>query len=300
MAGVSQASWAAGFLVFRRGQALQARPFDVERLEFTGDTVALSDAVQHDAGYERAIFSATDGVVASVGGSYRGETEGIQTSPVWLPDGELLAFSSGAVQSRIHVVRVDGDGGSTALLEDVDAVPLEWPPDCRSLLVFAGEPEQYDIQLLDLDDPQQRLQPFLASAQHNEGLPAISPNGRWLAYTSDETGRFDVYLTSLPEAEGKWLVSSEGGLDPIWNPEGGSLFYRSLGSELMEVDLESSGASPRLGAPEALFSARSVNDLEVSTYDVSPDGTEFAMAVLPEESVRTPITVVVNWTAGLE
>lgn len=360
MAGVSQASWAAGFLVFRRGEALQARPFDAERLEFTGDAVTVSEAVQYDAGYERAIFSATDDVIAFVGGSYRGETvmqlrdrsgavtrrfddtvayqmryspdgrtiaartvdpqgeaislfdlergvrtrltfgEGIQTSPVWSPDGERLAFSSGAVQSTIQVVRVDGDGGATALLEGVDAVPLEWSPDGRSLLVFAGEPEQFDIQRLDLDDPEPRLQPLLTSAQHNEGLPAISPDGRWLAYTSDETGRFEVYLTSFPEVDGKWQVSSEGGLDPIWNPEGTSLFYRSLGSSLMEVDLDPTGASPRLGTPEALFSARWVNDLEASTYDVSPDGQQFATAVLPEESVRTPITVVVNWTAGLE
>jgi hypothetical protein len=361
MQGASNTVYANGLLVFRRGQALRARPFDAERLEFTGDAVTIVDAVHYDAAYERAIFSASDNLLAYVAGAFSGEAQlrvldrsgnlvrtigeteaqyqtrfspdgrrlatrvtgtqgeavwiidlerevrtrltfdpGFQGSPVWSPDGKRVAYGWNTGAGWGTAIRpADGAGEPQIVVEaGSDAYPVEWSRDGKYLLLatFTVDAE-YDILILDLEggtEPRTLLQ-----TPHNETLPAISPDGRWMAYTSDESGRMEVYVTRFPSLEGKWLVSGSGGLEPVWNVDGTSLFFRSANHGVMEVPLTISGASIQIGSARRLFDVFSTLDIDEHALDLSPDGELFVANSISEEQMRSPITVVVDWAADL-
>jgi Tol biopolymer transport system component len=126
-------------------------------------------------------------------------------------------------------------------------------------------------------------------------MPRFSPDGKWIAYSSNASGRIEVYVTPFPHPEGKWQLSSAGGSAPRWRRDGKELFYVSADRTLMAVDVRA-GSSVEGGVPVPLFSPRFVN---VYFYDVSADGQRFLVNTeLPEEPF--PLTLVVNWTAGLE
>ena len=146
-----------------------------------------------------------------------------------------------------------------------------------------------DIHILPLDgstDPY----PFLATS-YNEQEAVFSPDGRFLAYASDETGRFEIYVQALSGDGGKIAISTDGGKWPRWSPKGDELFYR-LGTAMMVVSVELE-PSFRPGTPELLFDGPYAEE-----FDVFPDGEHFAMLSLPEVDLRE-ITVVVNWSSEL-
>jgi Tol biopolymer transport system component len=155
-----------------------------------------------------------------------------------------------------------------------------------------------DIWVLRLGD--RKAQPFLQTP-FNEGAPRFSPDGRWLAYTSDESGRYEVYVQPYPGPGGKWLISTEGGTEPVWNRNGRELFYRA-GDKMMAVDIATqpgfSAGNPRMlfDGPYALSPAAPPN------YDVSPDGQRFLMLKPVEQAGAAPtqINVVLNWTEELK
>ena len=120
----------------------------------------------------------------------------------------------------------------------------------------------------------------------------LSPDGRWLAYQSNETGSFEIYVQAFPGREGKWRVSVKGGTHPIWSRDGKELFYIAADNKLMAVDVKS-GARFEHGVPKPLFEAR-------TGFDVSPDGKRFLLVVPLEQAANPPMTVVVNWHAGVK
>jgi serine/threonine-protein kinase len=154
-----------------------------------------------------------------------------------------------------------------------------------------------DIWVLNLAD--RKARPFL-NTSYEEAAPKFSPDGNWLLYSSDETGRREVYAQPYPGPGGKWQISTDGGQEPVWNPKGGELFYRS-GNKVMAVDIDAtSGFSP--GKPRMLFQGSYLQTpASFPYYDVSPDGERFLMLKPVEQSsAPTHINVVLNWLEELK
>ena len=147
--------------------------------------------------------------------------------PAWTPDAKRIAFTSnkeGAL--NLFWQRADGSGGLERLTTSAYSnYAQSWSPDGQLLAVNEVTPTTgQDIWLLRLGD--RKAQPFLRTP-FNEGAPHFSPNGRWLAYASNDSGRYEIYVQPYPGPGGKWQISTEGGNEPVWNPNGRELFYRS-------------------------------------------------------------------------
>jgi len=156
----------------------------------------------------------------------------------------------------------------------------------------------YDIWVLNLKD--RKAQPFLKTP-YEDSAPKFSPDGKWLAYSSDESGRREIYVQPYPGPGGKAQISTDGGQEPVWNPKGGELFYRS-GSKVMAVDVDTkSGFSA--GKSRMLFEGPYLpTPLSLPYYDVSPDGQRFLILkpVESQGSAPTQINVVSNWFEELK
>jgi hypothetical protein len=143
---------------------------------------------------------------------------------------------------------------------------------------------------------------LLRSSPHNEPQSALSPDGQWLAHSSDESGRLEIYIERFGigavEAGHRWQVSSNGGDFPRWRRDGRELFYASADGELMSVMIEPERDSLKLAAPQALFLLPTVYYTQYS-YDVAPDGQRFLVVAPPRARAREPLSVIVNWPSAL-
>lgn len=183
------------------------------------------------------------------------------------------------------------------LLHDNDRKSVEdWSPDGRYLVYTRVNPQtKVDLSLLPVSDAQHTV-PLLATPADER-----DPNGRWMAYTSDESGRPQVYLQEFPNLGSKRAVSTGGGAGPSWRRDGGELFYLSPSRTLMSVDLDFNKGIA-IGPSKALFRASLSGDLSDARnyYDAAPDGQSFLVSVVEETVDRGSITVIVNWRAGLK
>ena len=221
--------------------------------------------------------------------------------PVWTPDGKRIVFESNKDgPPNLYWQLADSSGGTERLTtsEYINA-PFSLSPDGQLLaFIELNSTTGFDIWVLRLND--RKAQPFLRT-RFNETAPRFSPDGRLLAHISDESGRFEIYVQPYPVPGGKWQISTEGGMEPIWNRNGRELFYRN-GDKMMAVDI---GTQPSFaaGKPRMLFEGRYVPPpVPIVNYDVSPDGQRFLM-LKPNESAEaapTQINVVLNWFEELK
>jgi serine/threonine-protein kinase len=226
----------------------------------------------------------------------------INAAPTWTPDGKRVAFASNK-EGPVNIFwqLADGSGGLERLTaSDNLNVPGSFSPDGKLLAYMEVNPTTADdIWVLRLSD--RKAQPFLRT-EFNEAAPAFSPDGRWLAYISDEAGRFEVYVQPFPGPGGKYQISTEGGTEPVWNPKGKELFYRS-GDKMMAVDVATQ-PSFSVGKPRMLFQGPYVaTTLTLPLYDVYPDGQRFVMMKPGEATAAsslTQIVVVQNWFEELK
>jgi Tol biopolymer transport system component len=229
-------------------------------------------------------------------------------NPVWTPDGKRVAFTSnkeGPLNPFWQLA--DGSGGLERLtISESTQVPMSWSPDGQLLAFIELNPTTgFDIWTLRMSDPSagsgqvRKAQPFLRTP-FNESAPRFSPDGRWLVYISNESGRNEVYVQPYPGPGGKWQISTEGGTEPVWNPNGRELFYRSE-DKMMSVDIATQPAFAA-GKPRMLFEGQYVpTPLTGPYYDVSPDGQRFLMLKPAErEQAPTQINVVLNWFEELK
>jgi Tol biopolymer transport system component len=221
--------------------------------------------------------------------------------PIWSPDGKRIAFESNR-EGPYNVFRqlADGSGGLERLTtsEHIQA-PVSWSPDGQLLSFIEVDPTtQQDIWVLRVSD--RKAQPFLRTP-FNENVPRFSPDGHGLAYMSDESGRFEIYVQPYPGPGGKWQISTEGGTEPVWNPSGRELFYRS-GDKMMAVDIATQPGFAA-GTPRMRFEGHYQSaPFPIANYDVSPDSERFLMLKAAEqaEAAPTQINVVLNWFEELK
>jgi hypothetical protein len=230
-------------------------------------------------------------------------------APVWTPDGKRIAFQSNKEGPlNLFWQLADGSGGLERLSTSEHLQgPYSWSPDGQLLAFIEVNPTtQRDIWVLRMGDLSagsgqvRKAQPFLRTP-FNETEPHFSPDGRWLAYISDESGRFEIYVQPYPGPGGKWQISTEGGTEPVWNPNGRELFYRS-GDKMMAVDIAMEPGFTA-GKPRMLFEGRyELARVPIANYDVSLDGQRFLMVKPSEQAQAAPtqINVVLNWFEELK
>jgi serine/threonine-protein kinase len=269
------------------------RAFDAPRLSADGRFLAVMvDDLQHDLW----ILEIARGTLTRL-------TFGLDNhDPMWTPDGRRIAFSSSRLGPRnLFWKPADGSGVAERLATSQHTQnPGAWASDGKAFAFEELRPDSgFDILIVELDGELQQT-PFLVT-EFNERHPAFSPDGRWLAYTSDETGLDEVYVRSFPGSGSKRQISTEGGVDPVWNPSGGELFYRS-GDQIMAVAVETEpDLSP--SRPRLLFqgSYKWTAYYGIRNYDVAPDGERFVMIVAPPDSAKpAKLHVILNWAEELK
>jgi Tol biopolymer transport system component len=349
----SNAAFAAGHLVYRRGDALVAHAFDERALRLEGQPVVLAEGVQYNPGNMRTVFSVAGnvltyrlelprklvwrdrtgratGTIGEAGrdwnpalapdGSGRvavdrldpatsrfaiwtidqyGQSAAVTSSAkerfaVWSPDGEWIAFGSYGTEPELR--RIHLKSGKEELLfkgewGEWGIFPLDWSSDGKVFVYGTGVPG--DLWALPLTGSS-RTAVRLTNTPATEVTAHLSPDGGWLAYTSQEAGERSVWVQSFPDGTSKRQVSESGGFDPRWRADGKELFYVTTDGTLMAAPV--TPETMVIGAPAALFKIETgPAGVPLHVYAPSPDGQRFLVSEI--SGVPDSFTVVLNWPA---
>jgi Tol biopolymer transport system component/predicted Ser/Thr protein kinase len=227
--------------------------------------------------------------------------EGYDIVPIWSPDGSRIVFSSSRGEGGDALYWKDASGAGTAellLARQEDIYAGDWTND-GSVLAYGtrSADTSWDIWALPMDGSGE---PFpVLQTEFAEVRPGFSPDGRWITYESNESGDWEVYVTQFPGSGGKWQVSTNGGSEPVWSADGSEIIYLDATQNLVTVPV-STGDTFAAGLPVTLFDAGLFPLVARNRYSVTDDGERFLMlSPITGESIR-PISVVLNWPAGLE
>ena len=228
---------------------------------------------------------------------------GLAEFPIWSPDGTRIAFTFN--KSLVHQKLASGERDETEVLHTISAGIVTangWSPDSRFMLYTAAENLTTRSDLWVLPSEGRKPVPFVRTA-FDEDQGRFSPNGRWIAYVSNETGANEVYVRAFTTdfrggaagTGGSRLISRGGGSAPRWRGDGREMFYLAPDGKMMAAEV-SAGPEFRAGAPTPLFQIPS----GAMVGDVSADGKRFLLVIPAGPSATPPFTVVLNWTAGLK
>jgi serine/threonine-protein kinase len=211
----------------------------------------------------------------------------VNQGPIWSPDGHYIEY--GSQEGGLSWTRADGAGKPQLLIRTKNTVyPWSFTPSGKRLAYMELDPEtSYDLWIVPLENDTTGLRAVkpevLLQTSSDERHPSFSPDGRWLAYTSNQSGDFQVYVRAFPDTGGKWQISSDGGSYPMWSRSGRELFFEALDNRIMVAGYMVLGDSfvpdkPRLWSEKAL-----ANTVNVSkNVDLAPDGKHI-VAVMPAE-----------------
>jgi Tol biopolymer transport system component len=219
-------------------------------------------------------------------------------SPAWSPDGTRIGFSSNRAGAIDVYQRASNGAGEDELLfkSDRNKYVTDWSRDGRLLLFDqAVADNRRELWMLPMDGTGERKPvPFLRT-EFDSRSGRFSPDGRWIAYQSNESTKDEIYVRPFPAPAGgggKWMVSQGGGRQPRWRRDGKELFYIGLNGELMVSEISTSGAAFESRMPKPLFQTKAPL---VSGWDVSADGTKFLFPIKVGETAQDPFTIVLNW-----
>jgi serine/threonine-protein kinase len=224
---------------------------------------------------------------------------GASSSPLWSADGRRIVYSNRTDSPTFRSKLADGSGAEETLydkkFDDQGAAPLAVSPDGKTLLFSASSAGRLAIEALSLDGSE-KIQPFLQSS-FNIATAKFSPDGRWVTYSSDESGQWEIYVQPFPVPGGKWMVSSGGGQYPRWTWNGREIFYRS-GDKVMAVGVETQPAF-KAGTPRMWFPGEGY--VALGNYDIAADG-EHLMMLKQEDTATSPkeLNVILNWSEELK
>jgi eukaryotic-like serine/threonine-protein kinase len=227
---------------------------------------------------------------------------GASSGPVWSPDGQWVAYTR--VGGNINFYRKPSNGtGQEELLQEgsgTNRLATDWSPDGKSLLFAVGDLAATG-QIWTLPLTGERKPIPLVNGGFVSTSARFSPDGRWIAYASYESGRSEVYVLPFGGGAGKWQISNAGGTQPVWHRGGKELFYWSAENTLVSVPITLKAGIVEVGAAHTLFRlSYPVGTVGLSSpYDVTADGQRFIVVVTTERAAR-PITLVTNWTAELK
>jgi Tol biopolymer transport system component len=360
----SNAIYAAGNLLYVKERTLMARPFDLSRLELTGEERPVISNLLVDERFSLGVFSASSdgelayqtglvndlsqwvwldraghrlGVLDEAGQHYGAggvdlspderrcavtrndpatgkgvvwivdlahgtrqrftrATGGDSGSPVWTPDGTALAWSTDIDEGQAILIQAaSGAGPERTLFTSSTAAilsPMSFSRDGAHLLVEGGPAGSFDVWDIDVASGAPR---DLLTSRAFEGFAQVSPDGRWIAYASDESGRFEVYVATYAGAGGTWQISRDGGTEPRWRGDGNELFYFDVDNTLIAARLVVAGNGVTVGATERLFQVR---DASTWRYAATRDGQRFLVNVPIDEGSTSPITILTDGTAS--
>jgi Tol biopolymer transport system component len=268
------------------------------RISPDGKRVAL-DITDHQSGnVDVWIYQASGGVATRFTSD-----PALEAGPIWSPDGERIAFTSlRRSHPDIYQKSSSGVGSDETVLASARTKYLtDWSPDGRFILYRAVDAatnlELWALPVGGSDKPF----PFLKTA-FGVSNGQFSPDGRWVAYASNESGKWEVAVAPFPGPGGNWKISTAGGSEPRWRRDGKELFYIAPDGKLMAVDVKA-GATFEAGVAKPLFPIRRrepISAADLFSYDVSADGQRFLVDTDTGEVTSAPLTAIVNWTAGLK
>ena len=298
-----------GILVYQTGSQSGAQT-QLEIVDLAGQPLADPSppdfhrgiSLSHDG--TRVAYRSADNITLWIRDLKRGTNsrftfeDGDHFTPIWSPDDKWLLYVSDRDGPFRAYRKLSSGAGSEELVVETKN-PLEawdWSPDGKQIAFMTqGLDTDGDIALYSFDEGQ--LETFIQTPMQ-ESQPRFSPDGRWLAYFSTESGRFEVYLISLDELGGKYQVSTGGGLHPDWDPTGRRLYYMSLDAEIMAVDL-TFGERVEIGLPQTLFRVRFQITSE-HPYRIRPDGESFIINQVVEQMASDHMILIQNWPTLLD
>jgi Tol biopolymer transport system component len=362
----SDAEYAEGRLLYLRGNALMAQPFDPRTLRTTGEALPVAEAVERYMGQgSMGVFTvATTGLLAYQNGTgsdrqqltwfdRSGKALGtlgeprqfydLEFSPdrkslaasatdtggntdlwtydvaravptrftfdpaaerfaVWSPDGRTIAFNSSR-KGHLDLYRKAANGSMEEDLlyaDEREKYPTSWSPDGKFLVYMAASGANgTDLFILPMNQERPiKPLPFLQS-RFNEQYGQFSPDGKWVAYQSDESQRNEIYVVPFSRPSEKHQISPGGGTKPRWSKDGKEIFYKTLDDQLMAAEISIRADTVQVGAVRSLFGGYHLGNGYF--WDVSADGQRI-LAAVPEGNQKDsdPITLVENWTAALK
>jgi Tol biopolymer transport system component len=222
--------------------------------------------------------------------------EGDDRFPVWSADGAQVLYTNDSQNDgTIYRRAADGRGQAELMATTPSGVwAIGWSRD-RSWMLAGARADQTSVDIVRIERETRATTP-LVQTRANDFAAALSPDEKWLAYASEETGRGEVYVRALAEEDGRWQISTQGGTMPSWRSDGRELYFVTPQNRLMVVDIDASRAFVA-SAPRELFGALfNSGSFEDRFYAAMPDGKSFVVDVLKERTTSL-LTLVTNWTA---
>jgi Tol biopolymer transport system component len=223
---------------------------------------------------------------------------------VWSPDGSQVIFTSERTNMG-DLYKKSSSGGKEELFceSPLRKFPMDWSPDGRHFLYVDSNPKTFlDIWVKPLFGDGKPFE--FEKTSYEEGDAQFSPDGRWVAYQSNQSGTFEIWVKAFPDTGYKQQITDGGGIEARWNGNGKELFYIARDGKMMAIPIQAGGQSLQKGSPIALFQTRIVQGGDPSVhpkqqYAVTRDGQRFLINTIVDESTARPITIVTNWARAL-